>query len=159
MNECDVPRGYPDIIAPWLEEAGVRGSLPVSGGVSLRHLYIESPAECAALVFVCGYHENFLKYGELFYDMKADGLSVYACDMRGQGFSDHLLPEPQTAYVEKWEHYVEDLALSHGADCPCAPASSPLHHGTFHGGSHYNSLSRAAPSAGQRCDTLFAAFT
>jgi lysophospholipase len=93
-----------------MEEMGVRGSLPVSGGVSLRYMGIESPTENAALVFVCGYHENFLKYGELFYDMKADGLSIYACDMRGQGFSDHLLPDPQVAYVERWERYIEDLA-------------------------------------------------
>jgi lysophospholipase len=82
----------------------------VQRGVTLRHLRIEHPDERAAVIFVCGYHEFFLKYGELFNDLRDAGLSFYCCDLRGQGFSNHLDPDSQVAHVERWERYVEDLA-------------------------------------------------
>ncbi len=109
MNESDLEQTYTDSIIPWVDHAGIRGSLTGAGGVTLRHLRIECPTESAVLVFMCGYNESFLKYVELFYDLRDAGLSVYCCDMRGQGFSDHLLADPEVAHVEAWEHYVADL--------------------------------------------------
>ncbi len=110
MKECDLERGYRDSIIPWVNQSGIRGTLPRADGVTLRYLGIEAEVESAALVFLCGYHECFLKYVELFHDLKDDGLSFYCCDMRGQGFSDHQLADPQIAWVESWEQYVDDFA-------------------------------------------------
>jgi lysophospholipase len=110
MKESELPHGYPGFVDAWLSETGRRGELKGSGGVTLRYLCIEHPHENAAVVFACGYHELFLKYGELFRELFDAGISVYCCDMRGQGFSEHLHVDTEVAHVEKWEHYVEDLS-------------------------------------------------
>ena len=111
MRESDIVHEIPDRVVPWLDTRAKKGALRTSDGVTLRHLVIPSTQERAAVVFVPGFHESLLKYSELFYDLRDDGLSIYTCDMRGQGFSDHLLPDPQTAWVARWEDWVEDLAL------------------------------------------------
>ena len=63
-----------------------------------------------SLVFVNGRAENILKYIELFYDLQNQGWSpIYTYDHRGQGFSERLLPDPLTGYVEDYSLYRKDL--------------------------------------------------
>jgi lysophospholipase len=111
MKESEIERGFFDTVLPWIESNGRRVSLVGTGGVTLRALCLEHPAEKAAVVFVCGHYESFLKYGELYRQLHEHGQSIYCCDHRGQGFSDHLLPDPGIAHVARWEDWVADLGL------------------------------------------------
>jgi lysophospholipase len=41
--------------------------------------------------------------------MRESGVSVYAMDLRGQGWSDRLLDDPQKGHIDSFDNYVEDL--------------------------------------------------
>jgi lysophospholipase len=111
-----VPEGslaveYADKILPYLQNAGRTGSFTGTGGITLRYIAIEKQDERAALVLLGGHAESYIKYAELFYDLRDMPVSIYALDQRSQGFSDRLLPDREKDHVENWQDYVSDLAL------------------------------------------------
>ena len=90
-------------------DSGERGSLKGVGGVELQYLILRVPAPKAAVVFLAGRTEPIRKYAELFDDLNRNGYSVYAMDVRGQGASGRMLPNPQKGYVYSFQDYVDDL--------------------------------------------------
>jgi lysophospholipase len=111
IGEASFERDWKEKVAPYLAERAVFGDLVGEKGVRLRWLAIEDPAPRAAIVLVGGHAESFYKYAELCYDLRDLGLSIYALDPRGQGASQHLLPDREKSHVESWQSYLADLTL------------------------------------------------
>jgi len=64
----------------------------------------------AGVVLVPGFNEVIEKYFETIHDLTEQGLRVYALDWRGQGGSDHWLPDlPQRPVPVDYGHDVRDL--------------------------------------------------
>jgi lysophospholipase len=61
------------------------------------------------LVILPGKSETYLKYAELFYDLRELPLNLYAMDHRGMGFSQRPLPDRLKIHVERFDHYTVDL--------------------------------------------------
>jgi lysophospholipase len=60
-----------------------------------------------------GRTEPFAKYCELLDDLRQAGVTVYAMDLRGQGWSDRLTADPQKGHVDKFDDYVADAEIFH----------------------------------------------
>ena len=111
IPEADLIRDYTRTILPYMSSAGRTGSLQGTGGVTLRYLAIEKDDEKAALVLLGGHAESYVKYAELFYDLRDLPVSIYALDQRCQGFSGRLLEDREKDYVQSWKDYVADVKL------------------------------------------------
>ena len=111
IPEDSLPQAYAQKILPYLNEKGHAGSVAGKGGITLRFFTIEKNEESAALVVLGGHTESYIKYAELFYDLRDLPVSIYALDQRGQGFSDHLLKDREKSHVANWEDYTADLKL------------------------------------------------
>lgn len=61
------------------------------------------------LVISSGRSESYLKYKELSFDLFNYGYSIFLIDHRGQGLSQHLLPNSHKGHVENFQNYVTDL--------------------------------------------------
>jgi len=73
---------------------------------------VMSHSESSPAVIVCnGRIESYLKYQELATELYQLGFSVYLIDHRGQGLSERLADDHQLGHVEKFNHYVTDLAM------------------------------------------------
>jgi lysophospholipase len=70
----------------------------------------DEPTPTKCLVISSGRSESYLKYKELSFDLFNHGYSVFLIDHRGQGLSQRLLTDPHKGHVEKFQHYVDDLA-------------------------------------------------
>lgn len=81
------------------------------GGVPLRAAFW--PATVAAprgtVLVVQGRAEAIEKYFETVGDLRARGFAVAAFDLRGQGGSGRLYPDPLIADVGRFEDYVDDV--------------------------------------------------
>lgn len=64
-----------------------------------------------AIVVLQGRREFIEKYYETIADLLDRGYAVYALDWRGQGLSDRPLANRQKGHVEKFDLYLEDMAL------------------------------------------------
>jgi lysophospholipase len=111
IGEASFAKDWKEKVAPYMAERAIYGDLAGNESVRLRWLAIEEPAPRAAIVLVGGHAESFYKYAELFYDLRDLGLSIYALDPRGQGASQHLLPDSEKSHVESWRSYLADLKL------------------------------------------------
>lgn len=80
-------------------------------GVQLKFAYSMSPDAIGNLIILPGYDESYLKYQEIAYDLKDLNYNIFILDHRGQGLSDHLLPNTQKPYVDKYQDYISDLKL------------------------------------------------
>lgn len=79
-------------------------------GAALASMSLLAAKERAAVVFVHGKSESFLKYAELFYDLRDANISFYAFDCRGQGLSSRSgVKKEDRVYVKKFNDYVDDL--------------------------------------------------
>jgi hypothetical protein len=76
IPEADLLRDYTRTILPYMSTAGRTGSLQGTGGVTLRYLAIEKVDEKAALVLLGGHAESYVKYAELFYDLRDLPVSI-----------------------------------------------------------------------------------
>ena len=86
------------------------GKFKGAAGKNIAYGIYKAEAERAALVLVPGRTESFGKYGELIYDMRQSGVSVYAMDIRGQGWSDRLLDDDrEKGYIDSFDYYVDDV--------------------------------------------------
>lgn len=79
------------------------------GGLKIRFAAFEKKHSRGALLFLPGKSETYLKYAELFYDLRALPLDLYAMDHRGMGFSERPLPDPLKIHVERFDNYTGDL--------------------------------------------------
>ncbi len=61
------------------------------------------------LVISPGRCESFFKYKELCYDFSQQGYNIYILDHRGQGTSQRILSNKHKGYVQKFDHYAQDL--------------------------------------------------
>ena len=89
------------------------GKFEGAAGKEIAYGVYRAQNERASMILVPGRTEPFAKYCELIYDMRNSGISVYAMDIRGQGWSDRMLPDPQKGYVDSFENYVADLKTFH----------------------------------------------
>lgn len=65
--------------------------------------------DSAYIVIVPGRSESYLKYQELAYDLDQQGYDSVIIDHRGQGLSTRLTNNRLQGYVEKFDHYAQDL--------------------------------------------------
>ncbi|MQT13891.1 alpha/beta fold hydrolase [Segnochrobactrum spirostomi] len=83
------------------------------GGVPLRAAFwpatVVSPR--GTVLVVQGRAEAIEKYFETVGDLRARGFAVAGFDLRGQGGSGRLYPDPLIADVGRFEDYVEDVGL------------------------------------------------
>lgn len=89
------------------------GKFVGAAGKHIAYGVYRAPNERAAMLLVPGRTEPFAKYCELVYDLRNSGISVYAMDIRGQGWSDRMLPDPQKGYVDSFDNYVADIKTFH----------------------------------------------
>lgn len=101
---------YESKVQPFFER-GWSASFIGSRGVALRHVCFPAEKSPGALVILPGKGEPYLKYAELIYDIRLLGLTVYALDHRGMGFSDRLLPDRRKVHVDRFDDYVTDVEL------------------------------------------------
>jgi lysophospholipase len=107
-SEVDLVERYADeILAPYL--AVPEGSFAGVDGVTVRYRVFHANDPVGSVVFLPGRTEPIQKHAENFFDLNAQGYTVYAMDLRGQGASERMLDNPQIGYVKFWDDYVEDL--------------------------------------------------
>lgn len=72
---------------------------------------VDPAQERGALVVIPGRGEPFRKYAEVVYDLSQamPGVSIYAMDPRGQGYSTRVPSNPQIGYVRDFRDYAGDL--------------------------------------------------
>jgi lysophospholipase len=68
-----------------------------------------SAAYNAAIVFLTGLGESYVKYFPLIQTLVSEGYTVYSYDHRSQGFSDYDNNAPQIAHVQSFAQYEDDL--------------------------------------------------
>lgn len=107
-QEASLAARYPTELQPFWDQ-GRAGSMTGAAGVELRYRVFRADPELGAIVFIAGRTEPIEKHVETFYDLVALGYSVYALDVRGQGASARMLPDPEVGYVEFFRDYVDDL--------------------------------------------------
>ncbi len=86
------------------------GTLAGVDGVPLHYSVLRQPGARGALVISNGRVESYLKYWPWVQWLYRQGFSLYLWDHRGQGLSGRMLSNPHIGHVERFEHYVEDMA-------------------------------------------------
>lgn len=109
ISEASFNQTYESSVRPYVQEKGVAGETRVPDGALLRYLTIRNPDERLILVVLGGHAESYLKYAELFYDLRDLGLSIHALDQRGEGFSSRMLADREKDYIGDSTTYVADL--------------------------------------------------
>lgn len=99
---------YPTVVEPWCDANRVTGTFAGVDDVSVSYAIYETDASRGALVILPGLPETYLQYCELAYDMREAGYRIYVLDHRGNGLSDHLLPDTRKAHVVSFNDYVDD---------------------------------------------------
>jgi lysophospholipase len=93
----------------WWESNGIVGTFTGRAGWSIAFGEVVHPEERGALIVLPGYSESFRKYAELAYDFYGLGFSVYGMDHRGQAGSGRFLADWNKAYIDDFDHFVDDL--------------------------------------------------
>ncbi len=90
--------------------SGYFDRLKLRDGKSLAYAVFENKSSDRAIVLMQGRTESMFKYAEWIYDLHRLGYTVFAFDFRGQGNSDHLVPnKPSYGHIDDFDTYVEDL--------------------------------------------------
>jgi lysophospholipase len=97
------------VVNPYCQSHGTFGKFSGVAGVPIAYGVWPQANERGAIVLVPGRTETFLKYCELVYDLRSSGYSIYAMDLRGQGLSGRMLPDPEPGYVAEFSDYATDL--------------------------------------------------
>jgi len=79
-------------------------------GISIAYQIYKSQNEKAAVLFLTGRAEYFLKYEHFFNDLNSAGITVFTMDHRGQGASERVLEDQQKGHVESFDHFVDDAS-------------------------------------------------
>ena len=90
-------------------DGGQGGQFSGQRAKKIAYRYFLNPQGTAAIVVATGYSENMQKYSEIAYDLYQKGFSVFLFDHRGQGFSEHLLPDARRADVDDFSAFTRDL--------------------------------------------------
>jgi lysophospholipase len=88
----------------------VTGSVKTPDGINLRFArWAPPPGRKGTVLILQGRAEFIEKYFETARDLRARGFAVAAFDWRGQGLSDHALPDRRKGYVRNFRDYLTDL--------------------------------------------------
>jgi lysophospholipase len=85
-------------------------------------------------VLLPGFAEPFAKYCELIGELHARGISVYAMDLRNQGWSERLVADPQKGYIDAFDNLVADVETFRARIVTAAPHAQLLLFGHSTGG-------------------------
>jgi lysophospholipase len=85
------------------------GAFSGVGGLKIRYAAFSQKKSSGALILLPGKSETYLKYAELFFDLRELPLSLYGMDHRGMGFSERMLPDRLKVHVERFDDYLEDV--------------------------------------------------
>lgn len=88
------------------------GQIAMDDGWNLRQFSWPSPDDRphrGSLFFLTGLTEFFEKYLETMDGWHRQGWSVQGFDWRGQGGSGRLLDNPHTAYIDRFDRFIDDL--------------------------------------------------
>ena len=99
---------YESRVLPFYKN-GRFGEFAGVGGLKIRYLCFEKKNPSGTLVMLPGKSETYLKYAEVFYDLRELPLSLYAMDHRGMGFSERMLPDRLKMHVEHFSDYLQDF--------------------------------------------------
>jgi lysophospholipase len=88
--------------------SGEAGAFKGVDGIEVAYRIHRAPNAKAAIVVMPGRTEAIIKFAEVSSDLVAQGYSVYALTMRGQGEAGRMLSDPQKGYVDWFDDYVED---------------------------------------------------
>lgn len=104
LDEERYERQMTEVVEPYLEKAGIRGS-----NAGLYYEFYGHREPRATIVISHGFTESCEKYHELIYYMHRMGYQVAMQEHRGHGKSFREVEEPQLVHVEDFSLYVEDL--------------------------------------------------
>ena len=109
VGEDSLTNDYNSLIIPYIRTNSIWGAIKVSDGSILKWQKTFSTDSKKVLILLGGHTESYLKYAEFLYDLREMGLTIYALDQRGQGFSSRMLPDREKDYVDDHDRYVTDL--------------------------------------------------
>ena len=92
-----------------LPEGATLATVTTSDGVRLRAMVARKPRSRGTVVFLGGRADFMERYFETMKDMMARGFAVASLDLRGQGGSQRLNPNPMRGYINRFEQYDEDV--------------------------------------------------
>lgn len=107
-QELEFRSKYESRVLPYYRN-GYFGEFSGAEGIKIRYASFVKKDGSGALVILPGKTETYLKYAELFYDLRELPLSLYAMDHRGMGFSERMLPDRMKVHIERFDYYLEDL--------------------------------------------------
>jgi lysophospholipase len=109
ISEDSFSKTYTSSVAPYIQYNAVTGEIKMEDNALLGHQSIRNTNERLILVLLGGHTESYVKYAELFYDLRDIGITFYALDQRGQGFSTRMLPDREKDYISDYGIYLTDL--------------------------------------------------
>ena len=81
----------------FFQTKGEVNSIKGRDDVTIKYVKFQSPAEKATILFLTGWSESIIKYGELFKELYNEGCTVVAMDHRSQGLSSRPKRHSQTS--------------------------------------------------------------
>ena len=109
VGEDSLAKEYNSLIVPYIKENGIIREITMADGAVLKYQSITHAEKQNIVILLGGHTESFVKYAELFYDLRDIELSIYALDQRGQGFSARMLPDREKDYIDDCQTYLTDL--------------------------------------------------
>ena len=109
VSEDSFSQTYVSSVVPYIRDNAVPGEIRMDDGATLGYQSIRNPREKGIVVVLGGHSESYVKYAELFYDLRDLGITFYALDLRGQGFSARMLADREKDFVPAYERYLADL--------------------------------------------------
>lgn len=101
---------YQNIYLPFYSSQGQEYKFQGANNISISaRIFIHSTPK-GKFLLTTGYNESHLKYAEFIMNLFEMGFSVYCFDHRGQGFSERFSEQSKRGYVDKFEHYINDLS-------------------------------------------------
>lgn len=94
-----------------LDELRETGRFTARDGASLYYEYFLAEDSVASVVLVHGLSEFTRKFYELIHYLLSHGMNVFTYDQRCHGLSDRLTDHHDMLHVDRFDDYVEDLAL------------------------------------------------
>jgi lysophospholipase len=109
VSEDSFSQMYASSIAPYIRDNAAAGEVRMDDGAMLRYESIRNPNEKGVVVLLGAHSESYVTYAELLYDLRDLGVTFYALDLRGQGFSSRMLPDREKDYIPAYDRYLADL--------------------------------------------------
>lgn len=109
VGEGSLAKEYNSLILPYIKENGVLGEIKMADGAVLKWQRIGVAGSQRIMILLGGHTESYIKYSELFYDLRDMGLTIYALDQRGQGFSARMLSDREKDHIDDYQRYLKDL--------------------------------------------------